>query len=209
MLQYASYGGLALALCELGLTLRGEIQYIWSNGRRFRLVRFLYLFSRYFALVAHIANCCLATIVVHHPAVKLCHYSLVYRAVVAFTMLGVLDVILMVRVYALYNQPISMAIFFVFLLVGKVVSAAVATYQGFPHLRFSPSCLVISKSQPATAFFAGGELVLQLVILGLTLSRHISAARGGWSTPLVSLVSRQGSIVFAAITGSPLVAYAF
>jgi len=100
----------------------------------------------------------------------------------------------------LYNRRTAIAIFLVLLLVSKIVSASIGAYIGFPHQRFSPSCLVITGSQPALYLFAVGELVFQSAIIGLTLSRHISAARGGWSTPLVSLVSRQGSMVFAAIS---------
>jgi len=203
LLQFASYGGLIFAACEIILTLKGEIKYIWTNPERFTIVRFLYLFSRYFALAAHITNSLLVTFV-HHPPThtpeRICRFLLIYRAVVAFVILGVLDIILMIRVYALYNRPISMALVFAFLLAFKAVSASVVTYMEVPRQRFSPSCLVITKAQPGLYFFVVGELVLQSVIIGLTLSRHISAARGGWSTPLVSLVSRQGSMVFAAIT---------
>jgi len=39
---------------------------------------------------------------------------------------------------------------------------------------------------------------VQSVVVGLTLGRHISAARKGWSNPLFSLLSRDGSMVFFA-----------
>jgi hypothetical protein len=47
----------------------------------------------------------------------------------------------------------------------------------------------------------GGELFVQLIVIGLTLARHISATRGGWGNPLFSLLSRDGSMVFLAIAG--------
>ncbi|KAJ7446199.1 hypothetical protein B0H11DRAFT_389297 [Mycena galericulata] len=201
VLQFASYGGLAFATCEIILTLKEEIKYIWTNPGRFTLVKLLYLISRYFALAAHIVNTVLATLVHGHPHAhtpeRTCRYTFIYRAIVIFVLLGLLDAILMIQVYALYNRRTCIAVFLFCLLVSKVAAASSAAYIGFPHQRFSPSCLVITGSQPSLYLFAVGELVVQLTIVGLTLSRHFSAERGGWSTPILSLVARQGSMLFS------------
>ncbi|KAJ7772590.1 hypothetical protein DFH07DRAFT_767908 [Mycena maculata] len=203
-------GGLAFAICEIIMTLRGEIKYIWTyehlprrsiivlnhskrDLRRFTLVKLLYLISRYFALAAHM----------------ICRYNILFRLVVMSVMLGALDIILMIRVYALYNRRTSITASLIFLFVSKLVSTVMGAYLGFGTQRFDSNCLVTTGSQPALYLIAGGELVFQLVILAFTLSGHLSATRGGWGNPLVSLLSRDGSISFTATTVAIVGAIAF
>jgi hypothetical protein len=45
---------------------------------------------------------------------------------------------------------------------------------------------------------------VQLFVVGLTFARHVWATRSGWGNPLFSLLSREGSMVFFAITGQSL-----
>lgn len=184
------------------LTFRTECNYIWKNPQGSTLIKALYLHSRYFALAVHITNTILTSLVLHHPIIPhhLCRIAVVYKATVLFVMLGILDVILMIRVYALYNRPTYLAGIFIALLIGRLLAPAAMVYRGIPTQHFTPSCLVKSAGTRATVYvLAGGELFIQIFVIGLTLGRHIWATRNGWSDPLLSLLSRDGSMVFLAI----------
>ncbi|KAJ7901980.1 hypothetical protein B0H14DRAFT_1264173 [Mycena olivaceomarginata] len=75
------------------------------------------------------------------------------------------------------------------------------SYKSMPSQVFTPSCLVISAGGGGAIYvFAGGELFVQLFVVGLTFARHVWATRSGWGNPLFSLLSREGSMVFFAIT---------
>jgi len=115
-------------------------------------------------------------------------------------MVGILDLILILRVYALYNRPKYLAAIFACLLVCRFIVPSFMSYKGMPDQRFTPSCLVTSSRSRAPVYiFVGGELFVQVIVIGLTLARHISATRGGWGNPLFSLLSRDGSMAFIAI----------
>ncbi|KAJ7772663.1 hypothetical protein DFH07DRAFT_169042 [Mycena maculata] len=204
--ELAAYGGLVFAISEIIMTLKGEIKYIWTDLRKFTLVKLLYLISRYFALAAHIVNASVSTLVHGHPGehtpARICRNNLIFRLVVMFVMFGALDVTLMVRVYALFNRRTSIAASLIFLFVSKLVSTSVGVYLGDGTQRFDSNCLVMTGPQPPLYFFAGSELVFQFAILAFTLSGHLSAARRGWGNPLVSLLSRDGSISFTVTTVS-------
>ncbi|KAJ7780526.1 hypothetical protein DFH07DRAFT_765066 [Mycena maculata] len=185
-------GGLAFAICEIIVTLRAEIKYMWT---------YEHLPRRSAIVLNHSGK---VPFVYGHrdertPA-RICRNNLIFRLVVMSGMLVALDIILMVRVYALYNRRTSIAASLIFFFVFKLVSTLVAVHLGIGTQRFDSNCLVMTGPQPALYFFAGGELVFQFAILGFTLSGHLSAARGGWGNPLVSLLSRDGSISFTAIT---------
>ncbi|KAJ7703060.1 hypothetical protein B0H17DRAFT_85086 [Mycena rosella] len=219
LLGLASYAGLTFATCEIIMTLKTELRYIWIDLHRFTLVKLMYLVSRYLGLAVHITNTVLVTLVQRYTIipVRLCRIALIYQAVVIIVMLGILDAILMIRVYALYNRKKSIAVLCAFLLVLKMVAFIPSAFLGFPEQRFGPTCLVTTGSQTSLflfgalyrgesfsicepLFFRAGEVVVQLVILALTLFRHFSATRRGWGNRLFRLSTRDGSMVFAATT---------
>ncbi|KAJ6500029.1 hypothetical protein C8R47DRAFT_276676 [Mycena vitilis] len=200
-LQWASYAGLTFATCEIILTYRTERTYIWRNPQGSTSVKRLYLLSRYLAFATHITNTVLSTLVRKYTVIPhhLCRIAVQYQGIVLFVLLGILDVILMLRVYALYNRRFYLAAIFVILLVLRFIFPATAFFRGLPRQQFNASCLVLSAGREAAVYLlAGGELFVQMVVLGLTLSRHVSATRGGWGNPLFSLLSRDGSLVFSA-----------
>ncbi|KAF7361779.1 hypothetical protein MVEN_00522100 [Mycena venus] len=203
-LEFGAYAGLTFATCEVILTFRTECKYIWRNSQGSTLLmKLLYLFSRYFAFAVHITNTILVTLVNKYPIIPthLCRIAVIYQGAVLFVMFGILDVILMIRVYALYNRPTYLAVLFLCLLACRFFVPAIMSYKGMPSQRFTPSCLVKSAGRKAPVYvFAGGELFVQLLVVGLTFARHIWANRGGWNNPLFSLLSRDGAMAFFAIT---------
>jgi len=185
------------------LTFRTEYKYIWKNSQgSTTLIKLLYLLSRYVAFAVHVTNTVLVTLVREQAIIPPhhCRIAAIYQAIVFFVMFGILDLILMLRVYALYNRPTYLAIIFVCLLACRFVVPTVMSYKAMPSQRFTPTCLVISTGSRAKVYvFAGGELFIQLVVVGLTFARHIWANRSGWGNPLFSLLSRDGSMVFFGI----------
>ncbi|KAJ7783317.1 hypothetical protein B0H16DRAFT_1496301 [Mycena metata] len=202
VLEVSAYAGLTFALSELILTFREERTYIWKNPQG-TTPKVLYSLSRYFAFAVHITNAVFATLLREYKPIPthLCRVALVYQGAVLLSMLSILDAILMIRVYALYNRPPYLAGLFICILVSKVVSLAITTHRGLPDQRFSPTCLVLTGSQSSLYLLAGSEFVIQATVLGLTLRQHAFATRGGWSHPLFRLLTRDGSIAFIAIAG--------
>ncbi|KAK7005637.1 hypothetical protein R3P38DRAFT_1712029 [Favolaschia claudopus] len=202
-LELSSYAGLTIATFELLFTFRTEYQYIWSNEQGSLFIKIMYLLSRYLALAVHITNAVLVSLVHEYAIIPthLCRIAVIYQASVLFVMFGILDIILMLRVYALYNRSTYLAVIFLCLLICRFFLPSIISYKGMPTQRFGPSCLVKSAGAHSSVYyFAGGEVLVQFLIVVLTLGRHIIATRDGWGSPLFSLLSRDGAMVFLGIT---------
>jgi hypothetical protein len=130
--------GLIFATCEMILTFGTERTYIWKyehsslinhhysllsqiaacrNPQGSILIKFLYLFSRYFALAVHMqvlfaahGNCCgngdlnrtntvLVSLVNKYTIIPkhLCQIAVIYQGATLFIMVGILDLILILR----------------------------------------------------------------------------------------------------------------
>jgi len=208
----ASYAGLTIAVYELLANLTNEIEYIWRRHPRFTFVKSLYLFARYFALGAHITNAIGATIL-HAMYTDLspstCRYLLIYKTVVSHSMFGVLNVILIIRMYALYNRSYWMGVLLGVLSAGWITMAVLAAIRGIPPQQFNYTCLTIDRPAAFNLFLIG-ELSMQGAILILTLSKRVTVRLEGCTTvpPILSLLSRDGSLTFVGVAAFIIAAYA-
>ncbi|KAF9565538.1 hypothetical protein CPC08DRAFT_658948 [Agrocybe pediades] len=202
ILQTASIAGLTFSCWEILITLQDEVEIIWP--RRTTIVKGLYFFTRYFALVIQICNIFIAKILrVRYPVKReICRLWLSYQALSVFFMLGALDLILMARVYAFYNRKRWIAILIMFLLFVRVGLSSASAVATLPDQTFDNSCLNDYIPTMVMYFFIVGEFLLQGTILALTMAKHIMAVRAGWArTPLVSLLCRDGATTFTIIVG--------
>ncbi|TFK44836.1 hypothetical protein BDQ12DRAFT_673655 [Crucibulum laeve] len=206
-LQGASYAGLAFTSWEVLITLPEEADYIWIYPLRLTLIKSLYLFCRYFALLVQIANTMFARLLeARYPVPSsTCKLWLMYQAFVTYSLLGAVDIILMIRVYAFYNRNRRIGIILLLLLLCRVVLSGLSAAMTIPDQQFNSACL--SNKMPGVVLycFAIGEITLQTALLVMTFGKQICATSQGWArTPLVSLLCRDGSTVYT-ITCSVLV----
>ncbi|KAF8156570.1 hypothetical protein B0H34DRAFT_466802 [Crassisporium funariophilum] len=110
--NYSSLASLALLLYEYVVTWQFEFRYIWKSPTRSALKR-IYLFSRYFALLAQIINFVLILNPLSRIPVKLehCRQWLLFLVLGCGALFAALDAVIMLRVYALYNRSPRVAIF--------------------------------------------------------------------------------------------------
>ncbi|KAE9399599.1 hypothetical protein BT96DRAFT_684574 [Gymnopus androsaceus JB14] len=210
----ASVFGLLLTSCDSFLTRRNELEYIW-NFRRPTFVRSLFISARYLALSIHIANIVLTSIWTarfrghQRPAEDVCMTWQIFQAASCYTMLLILQLILSIRVFALYEQSLKVGAFLSMVLTGKMAGSIYITWNGLmdQQFTFTENCILNYAvadhpiGNPVVLFMIG-EIVVHLVIHGLAWKRTYWDLRRNTfeQPPLVSVLNRDNLKVFAAIS---------
>ncbi|KAJ8594131.1 hypothetical protein M405DRAFT_730282, partial [Rhizopogon salebrosus TDB-379] len=192
-------------LWDTMITLKSEIEYIWSKPWT-SFFKWLYFYLRYFGLAIQIFHLFAAPYLNSGNTSKsICFMWYVYGAVLAQLHTTAIEIILAVRVYALFNRSRRIAILLGLLMMLEYIMLVIVVGKCFPAIVIPPYC-ILSKPLPESVYlmqvslFSIVILVTQTTILGLTLMKHILAKRAGWGrTPLVSLLIRDGTTAYFII----------
>jgi len=190
-----SLAALVWLIWEYVVTWHNEYRYIW--GGSMNRVKYIYLFSRYFAIAAQVVNICL----VFFPLSRLpvgrreCEAWLLFLIVSACLLMITVDVVIMLRVYALYNCSLRIALFLTFMLLGQIAVVTTCTPLTVPKAPFGPSCDVL-KTPPDVAYFMVTVIASHTALLILTVRKR-KVAFG--QSPVVDLVVRDGAWVFVLV----------
>jgi len=176
-------------------------------GSRFTLVKFLYIWLRYVPLVGQIVNLTLTQIYevplqASASASELsCAGIFVYKTVMAQQTLTCLDIIILIRVYALYNQSrrVKYLLCTIFLAAcaleiwssGRIIVALIKRKNCIPEI--APFAPVVTFCATASCY--------QGLILCMTLYKYYVCHHGRARSPLASLILREGIIVCLLIFG--------
>ncbi|KAI3618115.1 hypothetical protein WG66_005559 [Moniliophthora roreri] len=205
----ASCLGLSLSLCDIYLTRREEKALIWRPPFRITIVKTLYILSRYLGLTCHMYNVVRSaywkyryiTIPQHS-----CANYLVFKTSGAQCLAGILHIILILRVYALYNKSLVITLSLI-LLFSLRFSATIWTvvwnweaYTAYlKHLCFTTESV---NPGPELTILIVAETLFQIIIHTLTMKKTWMLP-GTWSkTPtLTSVLTRDSFYVFIAMFG--------
>ncbi|TFK32165.1 hypothetical protein BDQ12DRAFT_525981 [Crucibulum laeve] len=185
---------LVVLLYEYSITFGQEYRFVWKSRRT--LVKWVYLFSRYFALSVQIANNILlafplSEIPVRHELCKPWFWFLMISSSVLF---GALEIVLMLRVYALYKQSARVkALFIVTFMINQVVIVAFARRAS--KLTFSGACEVVET--PSEIIYPTIILIFTHSIIWLMTVTKRNIGYG--SAPVVGLMIRDGAWIFILV----------
>ncbi|KDQ52515.1 hypothetical protein JAAARDRAFT_478248 [Jaapia argillacea MUCL 33604] len=200
---YSCAASLAFLTWEICITLDTEIEHIWKHPPRSSL-KWLFLFTRYLPLAVQIllmlegdgifgtsdsrASC----------VARFTFHSLATQAVTL-----AVEILLMMRVYALYGRSRRVRILLIGVLIAEV-SFMVPIYGVLmPKISFDSACIPI-RTRYVTAFFAYLSivaLIVQSVLLSLTLfkSYRISRRNRGKGVAIIDILARDGGWVFGLV----------
>ncbi|KAJ7084472.1 hypothetical protein B0H15DRAFT_784283, partial [Mycena belliarum] len=186
------------AIRENLITFDDEVDHIWS----------VFLFLRYFPLAVQLCNRIIDEEIQHlgHSALRAWYISQVILSHLSMT---AVEVVMMVRVYALYHNDRWVGWGFVCLLFAETVRALQSECTGLfitlPGVHFAPQRFLTNVPHSFT-YLGVAALVSQAIILVLTVHRF---CRGQWAgTSLGNLLIRDGSVaylVFLVTTGTAVV----
>ncbi|KAH7922219.1 hypothetical protein BV22DRAFT_673743 [Leucogyrophana mollusca] len=192
-----SISALSFLFWELCITFDDEVNLIWSKPWG-SLVKWLFLLTRYVGLASIASGRALGT--AGHSSALSCREALALQVSMTRILFTLVEIILMLRLYALYNRDPRIAAFLVFLAVLGAVVAIVGLSNTVPSSHFDELCHIIRIDTPLSSFsfvFVGTEgVILLLTILKYIHSLH--SIRN--STPIVKLMLRDGTLAFCAVT---------
>ncbi|XP_006455472.1 hypothetical protein AGABI2DRAFT_187790 [Agaricus bisporus var. bisporus H97] len=188
--QYTNIAALVLLIYDQILTWDKEVNRIWFSSDW--VLKIMFFLGRYWALAIQIIN-----LVATHPyilekQVMSCHKWFGFQTCAVVLLLLNLQLILKLRVYALYERSTKMA---VFLICGFLCYTAVMLWLGskfIPVLQLDSSCMVMEQPDHTTTIAFCALVALDFVTLwGLTTNKYRDGLRHGWSTnPILRLVMR-------------------
>ncbi|KAF9266430.1 hypothetical protein L218DRAFT_996601 [Marasmius fiardii PR-910] len=205
--------GLSLTCADMQLTQNRERIFWRSSVKPIRSpVHCLYVLSRYSAIIAQVCDVVISSIWKYkYTSVPptICFMHLIYKIIVSHLSLLILDAILMLRIYALYNKSREMASFLGLALLMKLCFGVWTLSQpkNMPasSIRFNFICITTFQLHevPNAALFVLGELAIQGILCWLTLTKTWSLGSFWPRTPvLVSVLNRDAISVFVAVSGT-------
>ncbi|KAI0795396.1 hypothetical protein C8Q75DRAFT_447596 [Abortiporus biennis] len=191
---------IAFGLWDILISFQDEVEYIWQ--KQYSWVTWCYAFTRYFPVLSLITL--IPLLLDSQPQLRLikggCEAWYTYEALVAACITSVVDAILMVRVYIMYNQNnyilVTLLVFWVFLISMTGLGISLGH-----HFVFTEGCLVVSAPRLLAVTWAA-SLALDALLFLLTMLKFL---KGLWAElkrhSMVYLLVRDNTWAFALIFG--------
>ncbi|KIY73145.1 hypothetical protein CYLTODRAFT_485853 [Cylindrobasidium torrendii FP15055 ss-10] len=194
-----SGAALAILLFDTFLTLDREVEYIWPKPSSAWL-KWAFLFARYFPIATETTGRIIEMMILwQHPLCLSRSFVRVWfiiQVVVAWLILLGAEIVMMSRVYAIYNRNRIVAALFLLLLVCETTTVYSGLGITLPAEDFEPRNVTTTMSK-SFIYFGASAMVCQLCILVLSVVRYM---HGDWgNVRIVTLMMRDGTIAFAVL----------
>ncbi|KAF8169224.1 hypothetical protein BJ912DRAFT_933922 [Pholiota molesta] len=193
-----SIGALSIQVWEFVAHLTDEVEYLWRG--RFKSVKALYFCSRYVMLAFQIANQIFSYgIGSRIEKTGNCSKLFIFKCLMGHLCLNVLEMILLIRVYALYNKDPRVKYFLAVVFVSSSVLEITGTTLVIRSLLRMDGCQPPKTGKITVATYGSGAGLFQFVIFTMSLYKLVCDGRLS-KTPLTSLMLREGIIVYVTLT---------
>jgi len=188
---------LAFLVYDICITFDDEVNTIWSKPN-YSWIKWQFLFTRYFALAAQIANRTIENaistrILLVTDALKNWYMC---QVIIGCVLMTAVEVVLMARVYALYKQNVRIRMLFTVMILGEITTVVIGIVMNRPGNNFRASNLLLTSPNSYT-YFGISAIVSQVTILVLTLLKYKVAVKGGWDkVPIMLVMVRDGTVAF-------------
>ncbi|KAF8198078.1 hypothetical protein BJ912DRAFT_56705 [Pholiota molesta] len=188
---------LTFLLYDICITLDDEVNTIWVKPNN-SWIKWQFLFTRYFALAAQIANRSVEQAIESDKMMSKGALKNWYmcQVIIGSILMTAVEIILMARVYALYKKSPWVGLIFGCLILGQIGAVVAGTVFSTPGKGFTPSYILLTSPNSYT-YFGISAIVSQVTILVLTLAQYKVAVRHGWGkVPIMMLMVRDGTAAF-------------
>ncbi|KAF9043035.1 hypothetical protein BJ165DRAFT_1482378 [Panaeolus papilionaceus] len=195
--KWGSIASLVLVVWDYGLTLGDEASYIWR--RPFNTVKATYLFSRYVGLVVQAINLyfVLGPLFTGIPIEdqRICRRWFGSLLAVASSLLQCLAFVLLLRIYALYEQERRIAFILVGLFMTLLIGQAIMGPLVITNVSFNCICDT-TNIYPPVVFVCIIVWVVHLAIGALLLGKRGLHSLG---IRVVKIVNRDGALILGLV----------
>ncbi|KAH7916163.1 hypothetical protein BJ138DRAFT_691561 [Hygrophoropsis aurantiaca] len=175
------------------LTFDDEVRFVWSKSYKVP-IKWAFLSARYVGILSLCSGHILNLIPIS------CQAKLGLLLALDQILVTTVEIIMVLRVHALYNRNHRMGIFLGFLAISGTIAEILGWALSMPVAQFDPQCVVIHIG-PSSPSFLIIFLAIDGLFLLLTLLKCIHAIKtsGNW-VPVISVMLRDGTLAFFAIT---------
>ncbi|KAL0950699.1 hypothetical protein HGRIS_007476 [Hohenbuehelia grisea] len=186
--NYSAMAALAFTLWDISITTADEVEQIWRKPWSF--LKLTYLFIRYFSPIAQIMSTVITLGLAARPVLTKgeCMFVAGFQGIASqMLMLGV-QIILILRVRALYHDPSRASFFVDTLLRGLFVLefALMTTLFGLaiPQIEYGPHCVVTAFPSVAIGFLLA-PILFESLLFSLTMAKFYRSVKDGWGRETV------------------------
>ncbi|OCH93363.1 hypothetical protein OBBRIDRAFT_790388 [Obba rivulosa] len=197
--SYAGVAAFTFIAYDTLIHLPDEIHYIWQAPNTW--VNWAYLFIRYVPIFAEGS---LITIITSdstgiHFTTRGCRDWVIYQGAVVEAITIAVEVILVLRVYALYGRSQLMLAILGALFIGEVAVMINALCHTIPRMTFTPQCIITGAPSIFMSYWLS-SLAFETILFALTLYKFFRSLKmlSGDTTILVAFV-RDGTWAYALI----------
>ncbi|KAF8958805.1 hypothetical protein BDZ97DRAFT_2078450 [Flammula alnicola] len=186
--KWSTLASLAVLSWEYILTSRDEFCYIWR--RPTTGVKITYIFSHYFAIIVQSINFYLVSGPLWSVDIPdtVCKQWFMFLIIAACCLMAALDLILMLRIYALYLKDIRITVLLVLLFCAQIAAEAVLSPRTILDVPFDCICDT-TETHPNIIYFCISVWVTHLPLGILTVAKRNLAQLG---VPVARVVTRDG-----------------
>ncbi|KAF9003221.1 hypothetical protein BDQ17DRAFT_488917 [Cyathus striatus] len=186
--NYTAIGAVVILIAQHVFSFHNELRFIWK--RPLSYIKWLYIFLRYFSLVFQSFNLYLTLSRFSEPpfSPNTCRmWSLAMQIASTLNLLA-LDIVLMLRVYALYLKDIRIGVLMLLLFLVGIGLHVGNSFIIYTNAEFGSACN-LKKLSPLTFYFISALVIMKTVIWGMTAARTQFLPR---NIPVVQLVIYDG-----------------
>ncbi|KAK7060021.1 hypothetical protein R3P38DRAFT_2838921, partial [Favolaschia claudopus] len=183
-----------------------ELELIWSS--RWRLAKIIYLWNRYFSLVAISLN---ASVIVREiSSANVCIDWLKVQGITSTILIGTVDFVLM-RVWILYGRPISLIWLFLVLGIAEISTMVAVDFVAYAQMKeyvhlgpILSGCYAYNVPRLLT-LYAVAPLLVTFIMFAMTVYKCLLTIRYteiNTNTSVWKLFLRDGVLWFLAVFGA-------
>ncbi|KAF8154766.1 hypothetical protein B0H34DRAFT_717779 [Crassisporium funariophilum] len=195
--QYISLASLICLIWEYLLTLDLEYTHVWKS--QISITKWLYLLLRYVTLICQISNHVVATYLFSRPPISAakCAGWFAFQSAYVQTVLVLFELILFVRVYALYQKAQSVMVFLGAVHAFEVTTMVYMAVRINKSLQYDETCLVAETPMEALGVTVV-PVITQIIVWGMTWYKQ-AFQKDRTSSPIVNMVFRDGLAIFLVV----------
>jgi len=194
--NFLSCGALAAQAWDLMMSFSDEVEYLWRG--KFTFIKALYFGSRYGMLVTQVINQLLSFPFEEDSYLFLiCSEIFIFKAILAQLGLTLVEMILLIRVYALYNQSFRAKWLLTSVFVISTTLETTGNSLVIQALARTSRCIPPILDRKALMIFGIGAGVCQSIVFIMTIAKLVAGQQR--RTPLTSLMLKEGVVTFLLV----------
>ncbi|KAI0758168.1 hypothetical protein C8Q74DRAFT_1303532 [Fomes fomentarius] len=202
-IEVGACSAFAFLVWDMLLNLDAEIDYVWRSRNSWS--KWLYLFIRHMPYLAIGFRLWLGFYVswMDLQYDGKCRASVIFDGIVVESLIFATDVILTVRVYAMFNHHRVLVVALITLFITYITASATVLAISISHVEFMPQCIVTSipDTVPVVWYMA---LAFETTLFTLTLIKVLFwlSSVGLHRQSVVVILARDGAWAYAVIFGA-------